>query len=101
ESGSSCRNVSGPTRAGRPICNTADDAVRTRRVIDTARAIAERAYEGSEWTVSQARRAVRREPEIFDAALAHALAEGWGIETVESGQGDPKRTLRPGPKRPR
>jgi hypothetical protein len=86
--------------AGRAVAT--DDAVRTRRVVDTAKAIAQRTYEAGEWTVREARHAIRREPEIFDAALAHAVAEEWVIEAEEpSHTGDPKRVLRPGPKRPR
>jgi hypothetical protein len=86
--------------AGRAVAT--DNAVRTRRVVDAARAIAHKTYELGEWTVRKARRAIRREPEIFDAGLAHALAEGWVVEATEpSHTGDDKRVLRPGPKRPR
>jgi hypothetical protein len=86
--------------AGRAVAT--DDAVRTRRVVETAKAIAERTYVTKDWTVRDARHAIRREPEIFDLALAHAVAEEWVVEVEEPSHTDsPKRALRPGPKRPR
>ena len=86
--------------AGRAVAT--DDAVRTRRVVETAKAIAERTHVAKDWTVRDARHAIRREPETFDAALAHAVAEEWVVEVDEPSHTDsPKRVLRPGSKRPR
>jgi hypothetical protein len=36
-----------------------DDAVRIRRILETAKTIAHRTYEAGEWTVHAARRAIR------------------------------------------
>jgi hypothetical protein len=77
-----------------------DAAVERRRVVDRAEWIARKVQaEPDRWTRKDLRMACRsdRRPE-FDDGLDHAKEEKWVVEGAESGSGDDKRALRPGPR---
>lgn len=76
----------------------ADRAKEQRRIVDCARKIKARVVAApDEWTRIDLYRAMRRQRDVFDDALDHAIAEGWVIEKVTpSHTGDNRRGLHPG-----
>lgn len=78
----------------------ADAAVERRRIVDSARKIAEKVRaEPGEWSPAALRRSRQSWRDIFHDALDHAIAEGWIEERNEPGQGSDKRALHPGENR--
>jgi hypothetical protein len=79
----------------------ADAARQRRRTVDGARKIADKVWaEPDRWTRRDLYVDMRRYREVFEDALDHAITERWVTERAEPGQGDDKRVLRPGEKRP-
>jgi hypothetical protein len=89
-------------RAARRAVRTADamEARERRRIVEGAIKLAHRVHEGEPMTRGDHRRAMKHYREQFDDIADHAIAEGWIAEVSERGQGEDKRTLRPGSKRP-
>jgi hypothetical protein len=78
-----------------------DEAVHQRRVVDAARKIAGKVWGRDDpWLISEMRRTVRRDAEVFTDAVDHATAEQWIVEDAEPGRGSDKRTLARGKTRP-
>lgn len=78
-----------------------DVAVRHRRTVDCARRIAAKVWaDPKRWQVSTLRRELRRWREEFNDGLDHAFAEAWVVEVTEPGQGEARRLLWPGDRRP-
>jgi hypothetical protein len=78
-----------------------DEAVERRRIVDVARTLATLVHNGRCTTVAALRRSIspaRRQ--VLSDALEHAIAEQWIIETAEPGQGDDKRAVHRGARRP-
>jgi hypothetical protein len=79
----------------------AEAAKERRRIVDAARKITEKVRaEPDRWTRKLLVQSMRHHRDVFDDALEHTVAEEWVVEVDEPGQGDDRRALRPGPKRP-
>jgi hypothetical protein len=79
-----------------------DEAVERRRIVDCARKLATKVWDGHEdWTRKDLYLAMRRHRDVFDDGLDHAIKEGWVDEhDVASHTGDDRREIRPGTRRP-
>ena len=79
----------------------AESFVVQRKVVDCSRKVAEKIWaEPDRWTFSGLRRWMSRWRDVFPEAVERAVAEGWVVELTGSGQGDSKRLLQKGEKRP-
>lgn len=82
-----------------------DEAVAKRRVVDVARKIARKVHkEPDRWKVSELRRWIGRDRDVFSDALDHAVDESWVVEEqqwIEGSRGSGEvRLLRPGGRQP-
>lgn len=79
-----------------------DEAVATQRTVSCATKIAEKVRaEPEQWRYSTMRRSLtKRDQEVYTDAVEHAVSMSWVVVGEIDGQGESKRPLRPGKKKP-
>jgi hypothetical protein len=91
-------------RLGRRQATAAEiaEAHELTKTVDAARWIAEKARERpAGWAWAELRRAMRSDSRrYFEPGVEHAEAEEWVVVSEEPGQGQTKRVIAPGPRRP-